>query len=377
MKLSDDFDEKGNGLPMAYMAVGVSLFILAVVGVVLYMNRDSLRTRSTAPVTAQTQTEGETAALSEAGEADETATAVYKTTEELISGSKRTAADLDFWDMYTQEETVTQQETANQATQTEETDPSKDGKHTLIMGADGKEEWVQLNPYLKQNSYDYTGLVYTNGVMKYFENSEQKSFFGVDVSKYNAYIDYNKLKKAGVDFVMIRLGARGYGSGQLVMDDNFYDNIKGALDAGLHVGVYFFSQAITEQEAIEEAELVIAALADYEITYPVGFDMEYVEHDTARVEVLTREELTQMAVTFLNTVQRAGYNTVLYGTKEWLINKLDLTKLTTYDIWLAQEKDVPDYPYQFTMWQYTTQGKIDGIAGNVDFNISFVDYAEK
>lgn len=373
MKLTDDFDDKGSGLPLAYMAVGVALFIFALIGIVLYINRDTLR-GSTKPAVPQTKTE-EQSVEQDLADSDAGIPASQKATDELISGSRRTAKDLDFWDMYPIEETELQSETETQ--KEEETDPSKDGKHTLILQPDGKEEWVPLNPYLKQNQYDYAGLVYNGGIMKYFENSEQQSFFGVDISKYNNYVDYNKLKKAGVDFVMIRLGARGYGSGQLVLDDNFQENMKGALDAGLHVGVYFFSQAVTEAEAIEEAELVIASLEDYAITYPVGFDMEYVENDTARVESLTRDELTQMAVTFLNTVQKAGYNTVLYGTKEWLIQKLDLTKLTTYDIWLAQEKDVPDYPYQFTMWQYSKQGKIDGIVGNVDFNISFVDYAEK
>lgn len=370
MKLTDDFDDKGGGLPVAYMAVGVALFIFTLLGIVLYINRDKLGGSKPAAIQTETQSKVQTALESTSDSEEST-----QTTDELISGSRRTAQDLDFWDMYPLEETETESETAE--TEAAEADPSTDGKHTLVIQPDGSEEWIPLNPYLKQNQYDYAGLVYNGGIMKYYENSEQQSFFGVDVSKNNNYVDYNKLKKAGVDFVMIRLGARGYGSGQLVIDESFHDNMKGALDAGLHVGVYFFSQAVTEAEAIEEAELVVAELEDYAITYPVGFDMEYVEHDTARVEILTRDELTQMAVTFLNTVQRAGYNTVLYGTKEWLIQKLDLTKLTTYDIWLAQERDVPDYPYQFTMWQYSTQGKIDGIVGNVDFNISFVDYAEK
>lgn len=368
MKLTDDYEDKGNGLPVAYMAVGVVLFIFTLLGIVLYINRDSLSGTGGQAAAVQTTEAART-------EDTESMPAAYKTTEELISGSKRTAQDLDFWDLYPAEETEAPSETVKQ--ETEETDPAKDGKHTLIIQPDGTEEWTAINPYLKLNTYDYAGLVYSGGIMKYYENSEQKSFFGVDVSKYNNFVDYNKLKKAGINFVMIRLGARGYGSGQLVMDDNFHDNMKGALDAGLNAGVYFFSQAVTEAEAIEEAEFVIASLEEYAVTYPVGFDMEYVENDTARVETLTRDELTHMAVTFLNTVQKAGYNTVLYGTKEWLIQKLDLTKLTTYDIWLAQEKDVPDYPYQFTMWQYSTQGKIDGIAGSVDLNVSFVDYAEK
>ena len=213
--------------------------------------------------------------------------------------------------------------------------------------------------------------------MEYYEDGRQISFVGVDISKNNDYIDFVELKKAGIDFVMIRVGVRGYGTGQLMLDDYFFENIKRANDAGLEIGLYFFSQAITKDEAIEEANLVLENIGEYQITYPIAFDMELISGDTARIENLSREERTNIAKAFLDTIEDAGYKPMLYGNKEWLIKKVDLSKLTDYDIWLSQPGDLPDYPYKFTMWQYDTTAIVDGIAGYTNLNISFIDYSEK
>lgn len=368
MRLSDDFDEKGSGMPVAYMGIIVFLFLLTVFGAVILMNRgpSSSENRQQAVIETQSQTAG-----TENGQEAGTDTA-----SGVISGEKRRAEDLDFWDMYP-EETETASESEEETETETEIGPENDGKHTLLIGEDGKEEWVSINPYLKRNKYNYEGLVYQYPVMKYFEDGVQMSHLGVDISKYNGDVDFKKLKKAGVEFVMIRLGARGYGSGQLILDERFEEYMEGASEAGLDIGVYFYSQAISDAEIKEEVQFVLDALEPYDILYPVAYDMELVQNDTARIESLTREDKTNIAKTFLDTVGAAGYKTVLYGTKEWFLLKLDMTKMTGYDIWLSQEKDVPDYPYQFTMWQYTKSGKIDGIEGNVDMNISFVDYAEK
>jgi GH25 family lysozyme M1 (1,4-beta-N-acetylmuramidase) len=116
---------------------------------------------------------------------------------------------------------------------------------------------------------------------------------------------------------------------------------------------------------------------DYEISYPVAFDMEYVDNDTARVEALSKEEKTKIAITFLDTVKATGYIPMVYGDKEWLIKRVDLSKLKDYDVWLSQPGDIPDYPYQFTMWQYDDNASVDGIAQRTNLSISFVDYGEK
>ena len=184
-------------------------------------------------------------------------------------------------------------------------------------------------------------------------------------------------KEAGVDFVMLRVGARGYGSGQIVLDDYFVDNIKRATDAGLQIGVYFTSQAITEEEAVEESNIVLENIKDYKITYPVAFDMSFVDNDTTRIETVSRADKTKITKAFLDTIEAAGYKPLLYGDKEWLIKEIDLSKLSAYDVWLSQMEDVPDYPYRFTMWQYANDVTIDGIAGYANMNISFIDYSEK
>ena len=177
--------------------------------------------------------------------------------------------------------------------------------------------------------------------------------------------------------MMLRVGARGYSSGQLVLDDYFLDNIKRASDAELEIGVYFFSQAVTEAEAIEEANLVLEQIQDYTVRYPIAFDMEYVDNDTSRVEGVSRADKTTIARAFLDTVKAAGYEPMIYGDKQWLIKQIDLSKLTEYDIWLSQLEDIPDYPYQFSMWQYDRQASIDGISGYANLDISFIDYSEK
>lgn len=123
--------------------------------------------------------------------------------------------------------------------------------------------------------------------------------------------------------------------------------------------------------------MVLEALEDYQITYPVAFDMGFVENDTARIESLSKTEKTEITKTFLDTVAAEGYMTVIYGDKEWLIKEIDMSKLTAYDVWLSQLQDLPDYPYRFTMWQYTTSASVDGIAGYASLNVSFIDYSEK
>lgn len=258
-----------------------------------------------------------------------------------------------------------------------ETDESNDGKHTLVINRDGEEEWVTISQYLPKSDYDYTNLICKDNRMEYYVDGTKISYVGVDISKYQDYIDFNKVKKDGIDYVMIRLGARGYGTGQIIADEYFFDNIKRAKDAGLDVGVYFSSQAITVEEAQEEAQLVIDSVGEYHLEYPVAFDMGFVDNDTARIEALSKSEKTEIALAFLQKITESGFTGCIYGDKEWLIKEVDLSKLTEYDFWLKQEGDLPDYPYKFSMWQYSRKGSVNGISGFVSLNISFVDFAEK
>jgi len=366
MRLPDDYEERSGMTPSVMSAlIAVTLFVGAILGIVLLINKP---TESTKKPSATVETSEQAA---------DSADSIYPDTEDLLTGSTLSPEDFDFWDKYPEEiieTTVPEQEPTQELV---ENDPATDGKHTLVVSADGSEEWVLISAYLPKQEYDFTKLVCQSNLMKYYEDGKQVSYVGADISKYQDYVDFVELKKAGVDFVMLRVGARGYGSGQIVMDDYFLDNIKRATDAGLQVGVYFFSQAITADEAIEEANIVLESIQDYKITYPVAFDMEHIENDTARIDVLSKSEKTTIAKSFLDTIQNAGYKTMIYGNKEWLLKEIDMSKLTAYDVWLSQQEDVPDYPYKFTMWQYTTSATIDGVAGYVSLNISFIDYAEK
>lgn len=373
MRLPDDFEEHNTGMTPTVISavVAVTFFVGIILAVVLVMNNHKTGRRPVQPAeTAESDYMLGTGQIS--GDKPQS------DLNGLISGSTLSPDDLDFWDKYP-EETGTEEsepETKEQE-QIPENDPATDGKHTLVTNRSGEEEWVLISPYLPKHDYDFTKLVCQSNIMKYYEDGKQVSYLGADISKYQDYVDFVKLKKAGADFVMLRAGARGYGTGQLVLDDYFNDNLKRATDAGLQVGVYFSSQAVSVDEAIEEANMVLANLAEQRITYPVAFDMGFVDNDTARIEVLSKSEKTEIARAFLDTIAAAGYKTMLYGDKEWLIKEIDMSKLTAYDVWLSQMADVPDYPYKFAMWQYTTEGTIDGVAGYVGLNISFIDYSEK
>lgn len=361
MKLPEEYDEQPKmSLTVVRMIIGVTMFVSAILVLILLMNSKNIK--KTAPP--QPNQELDSAGMQPDG-----------TAPDAFQPGTLTPDDFDFWDLYPEETEAPEQEES--AKKEEVSDPATDGRHTLVVNADGKEEWVLISPYLPKNEYDYTKLVCQSSLMKYFEDGRQISYVGADISKYHDYVDFVKLKKAGVNFVMLRVGARGYGTGQLMLDENFLDNIKRASDAGLEIGLYFFSQAVSKEEAVEEANLVLENIGDYAITYPIAFDMEFVVGDTARIEALTREEKTTIAKAFMDTIENAGYKPMLYGNKEWLIRRVDLSKLTAYDIWLSQPGDIPDYPYKFTMWQYSNTASIDGIAGYANLNISFIDYSEK
>lgn len=294
------------------------------------------------------------------------------------AGDVQSPDDLDFWDMYPVDSKESQSEdNSKKDKDKDKDDPATDGRHTKVINSDGEEEWVLINQYLTKNSYDHTKLVCQSDIMKYYEDGKLVSYAGVDISEEQDYVDFSKLKKSGISFVMLRVGARRYSTGQIITDDYFADNIKRATDAGLDVGVYFFSQAITEAEAEEEAKFVLESIKGYDLSYPIVYQMSYISNDTSRIDGLNVDEKTNIAEKFLETVKKAGYVPMVYGTKEWLIKRVDLSRLDEYDIWLSQPGDLPDYPYKFSIWQYATDGKIDGVSGDVNLNISFIDYSEK
>lgn len=193
---------------------------------------------------------------------------------------------------------------------------------------------------------------------------------GIDVSKYQGDIDWEKVAAAGVQFVIIRAGYRGSVTGALVEDPNFVQNIRGALAAGLEVGVYFFTQAVNETEAVEEASAVVSMVREYDIKLPIYIDTEGAGGN-GRADGLDKETRTQVCDAFCRTAKNAGYNSGVYASRSWLYNNLDMSVLDKYEIWDAEWVSVPQYTGYYTMWQYSSKGSVDGIVGNVDLDIYY------
>lgn len=226
---------------------------------------------------------------------------------------------------------------------------------------------------IPKKEYDYDRLI-DKGGYKYYTDKDGNviSKLGIDVSEYQPSVDWQQVKNAGIEFVMVRMGYRGYGeAGTLVVDKMFRHHVENALGAGLGVGVYFFSQAVNDAEVKEEAEFVLENIKDYNLTYPVVFDTEEIKFDTARTDNLTSEQFTRNCEVFCDVIQAAGYDTMIYANMKWFAFTLDLTKLTDYPKWYADYEPIPQCPYEFDMWQYTESGSVPGIDGNVDLNVYF------
>ncbi len=222
-------------------------------------------------------------------------------------------------------------------------------------------------------SYDYGRLKEEDGFKYYTDKDGSKtSRTGIDVSEFQQPVDWNKVSAAGIEFAMVRVGYRGYGSaGTLVEDKMFRSHMDGALWAGLDVGVYFFSQAVSGEEALEEAQFVLERIGEYDITYPVAFDTEEIKDDTARTDGLDRRQFTDNCIIFCDRIEEAGYDSMIYANMKWMAFTLELERLADYDKWYADYEPVPQCPYEFSMWQYTETGKVSGIDGSVDLNVYF------
>lgn len=195
--------------------------------------------------------------------------------------------------------------------------------------------------------------------------------FGIDVSKWNGNIDWNSVKASGASYVIIRCGYRGSSTGALITDPKFAANISGANAAGLKVGVYFFTQAVNEKEAVEEASMVLDLVKKYKISYPIFLD---VESSGGRADGIDKATRTAVCKAFCATIQNSGYTAGVYANKTWLTSKIDAGALGSYKIWLAQYAAVPSYNGRYNLWQYSSKGSVPGISGNVDLNLSYLGY---
>ena len=207
------------------------------------------------------------------------------------------------------------------------------------------------------------GNIYTFGA----DGALNRTARGIDVSKFQGSIDWNAVKNDGITFAIIRCGYRGYGSGALVEDSTYRRNIQGAINAGLKVGVYFYSQAVNEQEAVEEASMVLSLVSGYSLPLGVYYDTESVSG--GRANALSAAERTACAVAFCETSRGAGYRAGVYSYASWFYNALNFANISKYNIWIAQYRDKLSFSYKYNIWQYTGSGRVNGISKPVDMNI--------
>ena len=279
------------------------------------------------------------------------------------------------------------------------------GRQVYIKNSDGKYVEATYADYYKNNKfylkgsnvkYRYTGWQTIDGYTYFFDKngnyvtgeqviqgakynfgsdgrlSSSSGSMGIDVSKWNGSIDWNAVRNSGVSYVIIRCGYRGSSTGALIEDPKFVSNIKGAKAAGLKVGVYFFTQAVNEVEAVEEASMVLNLISGYGLNYPVFLD---VEASGGRGDSINASTRTAICKAFCATIQNSGYSAGIYANKTWLTSYINTGSLTGYKIWLAQYAAAPSYTAtRYDMWQYSSKGRVSGISGNVDMNISYLNY---
>lgn len=243
----------------------------------------------------------------------------------------------------------------------------------LVVVSGGKFHFIPINRSLKLNDYDIANLnKLDTGEFQYLTDGQVTSHKGIDVSSYQKKINWNLVAQDGVEFAIIRVGLRGWGSeGNLKEDTEFRANIEGATAAGVKVGVYFFSQAITEAEVDEEVQLVLNCIAPYKIDCPVVLDVEKVSNSEARMNKLTPEERTALALRFCQAIEDAGYQPMLYHNTEMSALMIDIAAFEKYDKWYAYYSDNMFYPYAYKIWQYSDKGRVNGISTDVDMNICF------
>ena len=228
--------------------------------------------------------------------------------------------------------------------------------------------------YYDQNTHQpVTGIQSIDNKLYYFDASgvQQPATFGIDVSKYQSSIDWDKVKTAGVEFAIIRIGYRGYGSGALVQDPKFEEHFTNARNAGLRVGIYCFSQAVNENEAREEAQACVYVLNGRQLDYPIYFDTEASGAGNGRADGLGVEDRTKCAVAFCEEVKTLGYKPGVYASTTWFRKRLDMSQLSSYYIWNAHY-NVASSPIACNMWQGTCTARIPGYGGQIDVNISYM-----
>jgi len=251
----------------------------------------------------------------------------------------------------------------------------------VIASSRGNYYFFPISEKLEKNNFDLDKFTYPvydkekkewKGTATYMKGTPEEAKKGIDVSTFQGDIDWKKVKKSGIEFAIIRLGFRGYENGKIVLDSKFIDNIEGSLEAGLDTGVYFFTEALTEEEAIEEADFVIENLKEYKINMPVVIDVEESANiEKTRTRELTANQRTKNVIAFCERIKKAGYDVMIYGNLKSFMIMMNIDELEEYDKWFAYYRYPFHFPYKIKMWQYTAYEKIDGIEGKTDVNLMF------
>lgn len=239
--------------------------------------------------------------------------------------------------------------------------------------------WIPVLSDASLSSHPLENMVETDRgrMLSFDDGGNLNALTGVDLSAHNNVTDWAALKADGIDFVMLRTGYRGYGSGKLEKDTKFRAYYRAAKEAGLLVGAYFFSQAVSEEEAVEEAILTAQMLEGCELDFPVAYDWELIFHDSARTDNIPVDVLTDCTLAFCQNIESFGYRPMVYQNKRTTLFKLDLPRIAEIPFWLAEYGDGPTYIYEYDMWQYSCTGAVDGVEGNVDLNLCFKDYSQE
>ncbi len=271
------------------------------------------------------------------------------------------------------EETV---EDAAPAEEAEEDAPVEADSATMeFVDAHGERHEMEIADAVTRHTFDWDRLS-GSGLDRVYEDETYTSRIGIDVSEHQGTIDWQAVRDAGVTFAFMRIGGRGYGdSGTLYADTRALTNIAGAQEAGLDVGVYFFSQAVSEEEAVEEAEYVLGLLDGTPLQMPVVYDPETIVDDVARTDDVSGEQFTKDTLAFCDRIREAGYTPMVYCNMMWEAFELDLAALQEADIplWYADYETLPQTPYQFSIWQFANNGRIDGIGTTVDLDIQIYE----
>ena len=251
----------------------------------------------------------------------------------------------------------------------------------VVVSGDGRYYFFPILDSLEKNNFILENFTYPvkneetgewEGEAAYKINEEAYAKKGIDVSTFQGDIDWERVKNDGIEYAIIRLGFRGYESGKIVLDSKYEENIEGSLAAGLDTGVYFFTEALTEKEAVEEADFVIENLEGYKINMPVVIDVEEsADPNNTRTKALTAEQRTKNVIAFCNRIKDAGYEVMIYGNLKSFMLMMDIEELEGYDKWFAYYRYPFHFPYKVKMWQYASWEKIDGIKGGVDVNLMF------